>query len=140
MTLTETSAKARLYISHSTGCWIDLYEHPRFQGRHVRLFGPGDFVNLRVRAEGWSHEVRSVVLGPGAYAQCFAEMYFDASVIWLVPDQRVADVALLPTEQGLDSLRLFDRPPFMAEPGFEAYVKAHGDPPPLLKLGRGEDA
>lgn len=132
----------KLFISQSTGCWVDLFEHPQFHGRGLRLFGPADFVNLRVRAEGWGPtegwgaEVRSVAVGPGAYVQCFAELYFDASVIWLVPNQGLADVASLPTEQDLDSMRLFDRPPFTTEPGFDAYARAHGAPPPPLKLKR----
>ena len=134
MTLSATTTRAKLFLSHSTGCWIDLYEQPRFQGRRLRLFGPSDFLNLRVRMDGWGDEVRSLVAGPGAYVQCFAELYFDASVVWLVPDQRVTDVAELPTEQGLDSLRLFDRPPFLREPGFDVYAQTHGHPPPPLKL------
>ena len=126
----------KLFISQSTGCWVDLFEHPQFQGRSLRLFGPNDFVNLSVRGDGWGHEVRSVAVGQGAYVQCFAELYFEHSVLWLVPGQRVADVSALPTEQDLDSMRLFDRPPFASEPGFEAYAKAHGAPPPPLKLKR----
>ena len=134
MTLSAITARAKLFISQSTGCWIDLYELPRFQGRHVRLFGPSDFLNLRVRTDGWGQEMRSLAAGPGAYVQCFAELYFDASVVWLVPDQRVPDVAELPTEQGLDSLRLFDRPPFMTEPGFDVYAQTHCRPLVPLKL------
>ena len=135
MTLSiATSSMAKLFISQSTGCWVDLFELPQFQGRSLRLFGPADFVNLRVGGAEWGEEVRSVAVGPGAYVQCFAELYLEDSALWLMPGQRVAEVASLPTEQELDSLRLFDRPPFATEPGFEAYARAHGAPPPALKL------
>jgi len=114
---------ARLWISLSKGCWLDLFEYPGFTGRRLRLFGPGDYVNLRVGPEEWGDEVRSLVVGPCAYAQCFEELNFRDSVVWLAPDQRVADVSDLPTEEALDSLRLFDRPPFASEPGFESYAR-----------------
>jgi hypothetical protein len=127
---------ARIYVSQSRGCWVDLYERPQFKGRSLRLFGPCNFVNLYVAPEPWGHEARSLVAGPAAYVQCFEELNPDDndSVAWFAPGQRVADVAQLPADSVYDSLRLFDRPPFAAEPGFLAYSRAHGLPPPLLKL------
>ena len=120
---------ARLWISQSTGCWVDLFEKPNFHGRRLRLFGPGDYVNLWVGPPEWGDEVRSMIAGPCAYVQCFEELNFKSSVVWLVPDQHVADVSLLPTREELDSIRLFDRPPFASEPGFDTYGGWHGVPP-----------
>jgi hypothetical protein len=121
---------AKFWISQSTGCWVDLFEGRRFTGRRLRLFGPADFVNLRVAADDWGREIGSVIVGPGAYAQCFLEVNLRDSVVWLVPNQQVAEVSDLPTEDDLDSIRLFDRPPFASEPGFEAYEAWHGLPRP----------
>jgi len=128
---------ATLHISQSTDCWVDLFERPNFQGRRLRLFGPQDYLNLRVGSDGWGDEVRSLVVGPGAYVQAFAELFFHDSIVWLVPGQRVPDVIGLPTEEVLDSLRLSDRPPFASEPGFDAYARTHGAPPPPMKLHPG---
>jgi hypothetical protein len=125
---------ARIYVSQSRGCWVDLYERPQFKGRSLRLFGPGHYVNLYVAPAPWGQEAASLVAGPSAYVQCFEELNLKDSVTWFVPNQRVADVAELPADSVYDSLRLFDRPPFAAEPGFLAYSRAHGAPPPLLKL------
>ena len=127
---------AKFWISQSTGCWIDLFEGRDFGGKRLRLFGPGDFVNLRVGSDDWGDEVRSIIVGPAAYAQCFEELNFRASVVWLTPGQRVGNVADLPTEEEVDSLRLFDRPPFASEPGFEAYGRWHGMVPPGGTAGR----
>ena len=120
---------AKLWVSQSKGCWVDLYEEPGFGGRRLRLFGPADYVNLWVAPEEWTDQAHSVVAGPCAYVQCFEELNFKASVVWLVPNQRVADVAELPTGEELDSIRLFDRPPFAAEPGYESYAGWHAVPP-----------
>jgi hypothetical protein len=121
---------ARLYVSLSNQCWADLFEGPGFTGRHLRLIGPADFVNLRVASDEWGERVGSLIVGPGAYVQCFLEVNFRDTVLWLVPGQQVADVGELPTEEDLDSIRLFDRPPFASEPGFEAYEAWHGLPRP----------
>ena len=120
---------ARFWVSQSKGCWVDLYEGQGFTGKRLRLFGPGDYVSLRVAPEDWGDEVRSIIAGPCAYAQCFEELNFRDSVLWLVPNQRVTNVADLPTPEEPDSIRLFDRPPFATEPGFESYARWHGSPP-----------
>jgi hypothetical protein len=125
---------ARICVSQSRGCWVDLYEQPGFRGRRLRLFGPGSYVNLWVAPEDWGDEAGSVVAGPAAYVQCFEELDFGGSVTWLVPGQRVADVGRLPVDSQMDSMRLFDRPPFATEPGFEAYARDHGEAAPPLRL------
>ena len=125
---------AKICVSQSRGCWVDLYERRDFRGRTLRLHGPGDYTNLWVASEQWGDEAASLVAGPAAYVQCFAELYFNESVVWLAPGQRVADVGALPPEFELDSIRLFDRPPFALERGYAAYARAHGEPPPPLRL------
>ena len=130
-------AMPRICVSQSRGCWVDLFEHPGFRGGRLRLFGPADYINLWVAPEEWGEAAGSVVSGPAAFVQCFNELNFRDSVTWLVPGQRIADVARLPASGDLDSIRLFDRPPFAAEPGYDAYARHHGDDPPLLKLRQG---
>ena len=108
---------------------MDLFEGPHFTGKRLRLSGPADYVNLWVGPEEWGDEVRSVIVGPSAYVQCFEELNFEDSVVWLVPNQRVTNVADLPTREEMDSVRLFDRPPFGSEPGFHSYAGWHAVPP-----------
>ena len=124
---------AKICVSQSRGCWVDLYEHRNFGGKKLRLFGPGNYVNLWIAPEDWADEAGSLVAGPAAYVQCFAELNFSESVVWFVPGQRIADAGRA-VELELDSIRLFDRPPFASEPGYRAYARAHGDPAPPLKL------
>jgi hypothetical protein len=125
---------AKLWISQTKGCWVDLFEVVHFRGRRIRLFGPADYLNLWIGPEEWGDEARSLLAGPSAYVLAFEELNLEPSAVWLAPNQRVADVSDLPTEEELDSLRLFDRPPFASEPAFDAYAKTHGQPPPTLKL------
>jgi hypothetical protein len=124
---------AKICVSQSRGCWVDLYEQQNFRGKKLRLFGPANYVNLWVAPEDWGDEAGSLVAGPAAYVQCFTELDFNASVVWFVPGQRVADARGAAAIE-LDSIRLFDRPPFASEPGYRAYARAHGDPAPPVKL------
>jgi hypothetical protein len=98
------------------------------------LFGPGSYVNLWVAPDDWGEEARSLIVGPAAYVQCFAELNFEQSVVWFVPGQRVAHVGEVPVESDLDSIRMFDRPPFATEEGFDAYAREHGEPPASLRI------
>ncbi|HSV14396.1 MAG TPA: hypothetical protein VLI90_09060 [Tepidisphaeraceae bacterium] len=59
-------------------------------------------------------------IGPNAYIQCYEDLNFFDSVFWLLPDQRVEDTAQLACNDDIDSLRLFDRPPFAHEPAYTA--------------------
>ena len=122
------SYMAKFWLSQSRGCWVDLFEGAIFSGRRLRLYGPADYVNLRVGPREWGDQLRSIIVGPCAYVQCFEELNFRGSVIWLTPNERVATVADLPTAEALDSIRLFDRPPFASEPGFEAYARRQSTP------------
>jgi len=119
---------AKFWLSQSRGCWVDLFEGTMFSGRRLRLFGPADYTDLRVGPKEWGDQLRSIVVGPCAYVLCFAELNFSGSVIWLTPNERVATVVDLPTAEHLDSIRLFDRPPFASEPGFEAYERRQSNP------------
>src|SRR6476620_1909077 len=125
---------AKICVSQSRGCWVDLYELPYFRGKRIRLFGPGNYTNLWVAPEDWGEEAGSLIAGPAAYVQCFAELSFDESVVWFAPNQRVAHVGQLPVEFDLDSILVFDRPPFATERGFDAYARGHGEPPPSLRI------
>src|SRR6187397_3095795 len=82
---------AKICVSQSRGCWVDLYEQRNFRGRKLRLFGPGEYVNLWVAPDDWGDEAASLVAGPAAYVQCFAELNINESVAWFVPGQRLAD-------------------------------------------------
>ena len=112
----------KLWIGESNGCWIDLWDKPRFAGNSVRLIGPADFPYLRVGDERWSPQVRSLMVGPNAYVQCYEDLNFHDSVHWLLPNQRVDDFGDLECGEDLDSLRVYDRPPFAHEPGYAAYM------------------
>ena len=112
----------KLWLSASNGCWIDLWDQPRSGGRHVRLLGPIDLPYVRVAGPAWEGLCHSLVVGPNAYVQCYEDLNFFDSVFWLLPNQRVDDVADLACSDEIDSLRLWDRPPFAHEPGYAAYM------------------
>ncbi len=112
----------KLWVGDSNGCWIDIWDQPFYLGNSRRLSGPADFPYLRVAESGWNSQIHSLLVGPNAYVQCYEDLNFHDSVFWLLPNQKVDDLAGLPCNDEIDSLRIFDRPPFAHEPGYAAYM------------------
>ena len=123
---------AKIWISPCKGCWVDLFEAPNFRGRRIRLYGPADYIGLPVSPEEGPKEPRSLSVGPAAYVLCFQE-FNPTCAVWFTPRQRVADLEGARPEDILDSIRVFDRPPFSSEPAFDAYAAAQ-DAPDTIKL------
>lgn len=113
---------AQVRINRSNGCWVDVFDAPHFAGNRRRLQGPAEFVGLRIREKDWADTIASINVGPAAYVQCFDARRFDDTIFWLLPNQPVEAVAELGVDVAVDSLRLFDRPPFAYEPGYAAYM------------------
>ena len=112
----------KLLTSQSNGCWVDVFDAERFSGNSRRLIGPAEFLGLRIREKDWNDNLASVNVGPGAYVQCFDSRRFFDSVFWLLPNQAVETVDELDCADGINSIRLYDRPPFAHEPGYAAYM------------------
>jgi hypothetical protein len=112
----------KLWVGDSNGCWIDVWDKPDAKGNSTRLWGPADYPYLRFGMTPWGTQIRSLQVGPGAYIQGFEDLNFFDSVFWLLPGQKVDDVAELSCNDDIDSLRLYDRPPFAHEPGYAAYM------------------
>ena len=113
---------AKLQITMTNGCWLDVFDAEGYRGNSRRLLGPADFPRLRIREKDWGDSIRSLVVGPGSYVQCFTSASFSDTVFWLLPNQSVEEVAQLECAEGIDSIRLFDRPPFAHEPGYAPYM------------------
>jgi hypothetical protein len=111
-----------LKISRSNGCWIDVFDAERFAGNRRRLHGPAEFLGLRIREKDWGDTIASANVGPAAYVQCFDSRNFDDTIFWLLPNQPVETLGDIGVEVEVDSIRLYDRPPFAYEPGYAAYM------------------
>jgi hypothetical protein len=109
-------------LNRASGCWVDLFDGTRFEGHRCRLHGPADFPGLRVREPDWGDRIQSVRVGPTAYVQCFSGPAFDDTVFWLLPNQAVETSGDFDCPVGVDSIRVYDRPPFAHEPGYAAYM------------------
>ena len=112
----------RMHLNHSNGCWVDVYDAERFTGNMRRLHGPADFPGLRIREKEWRDHIASITVGPGAYVQCYDSNRFDDTIFWLLPNQVIELVEDLTTDERIDSIRLYDRPPFAHEAGYAAYM------------------
>ena len=112
----------KIWVGRTNGCWVEAWASPRYQGEKVRVYGPIDLPYVRVSEGEWGDQVASLLVGPNAYVQGYEDLNFHDSVFWLLPNQRVDDVADLRCNDEIDSLRLWDRPPFAHEPGYSAYM------------------
>ena len=112
----------KLVTNRSNGCWIDVFGRENFAGNTRRLLGPAEFLGLRIREKEWKEHLASLNVGPCAYVQCFDSHHFFDSVFWLLPNQAVETTEELDCADGIDSIRLYDRPPFAHEPGYSAYM------------------
>ena len=124
-----------IWLTPSNGCWMDVWDQPQFAGNHQRVHGPIDLVLLRLCEADWSPKIMSLRVGPAAYCECFEDLNVPASIYWLLPGQEVANVTALPCNDEIDSIRIFDRPPFSQERGYAAYTAQIGhtnrEPAPL---------
>jgi len=109
-------------MNWSNGCWMDVFDAERFAGNSRRLQGPAEFLGLRIREKEWREHLASLTVGPVAYVQCFDADHFADTVLWLLPNQGVEAVRELPGGDRVNSVRLYDRPPFAHEPGYAAYM------------------
>lgn len=112
----------KIWLGECNGCWLEVWDRPKFSGHCARLLGPADFPYLRIGRQDWHAEAHSLLVGPNAYVQCYEDLNFLDSVFWLLPNQRVENVAHLACGDEIDCLRIFDRPPFAHEPGYPAYM------------------
>ena len=111
-----------IWLSNTNGCWIDVWDKKNFEGNHQRLYGPIDMALLRLGESDWSSKLMSLRTGPSAYLECFEDLNIPHSIYWLMPNQEVANVEQLPCSDDIDSIRLYDRPPFLQERGYAKYV------------------
>lgn len=109
-------------IGQSNGCWVDVFDNEKFQGQMRRLYGPADFAGLRIREKDWGESIKSINVGPGAYVQCYRSDDFDGSIFWMLPNQSIESAAELDIPERIDSMRIYDRPPFAHERGYAAYM------------------
>jgi len=112
----------KMWTNRSNGCWVDVFDREQFSGNTRRLHGPAEFLGLRIREKEWGDQLFSLNVGPGAYVQCFDSHQFFESVFWLLPNQAVETLEELDCGDGIDSIRIYDRPPFAHEPGYAAYM------------------
>lgn len=112
----------RIRLNPASGCWVDLFDAAQFGGHHCRLHGPAEFHGLRLRENGWGDYVESLAVGPTAYVQCYALNDFDDTIFWLLPSQSVEATSTGEWGDGIDTVRIFDRPPFAYGSGYAEYM------------------
>ena len=99
-----------------------MFDRDNLTGNQRRLHGPADFLSLRIREKDFGEHLASLNVGPGAYVQCFDSHNFLDSIFWLLPNQTVETTEELDCGETIDSLRIYDPPPFAHEPGYAAYM------------------
>jgi len=112
----------KLWTNRCNGCWVDIFDAENFTGHTRRLHGPAEFLGLRIREKDWGDQIASLNVGPCAYVQCFDSGNFFDTIFWFLPNQPIETLDELECGETIDSIRLYDRPPFAHEPGYAAYM------------------
>jgi hypothetical protein len=113
------------------GCWIDLFDAPRYSGKLRRIWGPAIYLKLRsadseIADPQTTVRFVSLIVGPTAYVHLFAQRRPERGGSWLLPRQKLADLMAIKSDLELDSIRILNRPPFPHEPGYSAFVRHVG--------------
>jgi hypothetical protein len=101
---------------------MDVFDNEAFTGHMRRLHGPAEYIGLRIREKDWGESIASLNVGPVAYVQCFDSRAFVDTISWLLPNQSAETLEGLDLPPSINSIRLYDRPPFAHEPGYAAYM------------------
>jgi hypothetical protein len=105
------------------GCWIDVFEHSSFKGRHRRLFGPGGIVSLRcTSSDPAGIRIASLIVGQGAHVRLY-NAADPEKCRWFTPRQGVQDLREARVGEELDSIQIRDTPPRQGEPGYQAFAE-----------------
>ena len=122
----EQLASDQAVSEFTRGCWIDLFDSPRYTGKLRRIWGPAIYLNLRGADPQTTVRFISLIVGPTAYVHLFAQRRPERGGNWLLPKQKLADLATIKSDTELDSIRILNRPPFPHEPGYSAFVRHVG--------------
>src|SRR5436190_22741667 len=95
------------------GCWIDLFDSPQYSGKLRRIWGPAIYLNLRgpdphTLDPQTAVRLVSIIVGPTAYVQLFAQRRPERGGSWLLPRQKLAASASSKSALALDSLRILN--------------------------------
>jgi hypothetical protein len=91
------------------GCWVDVYSDTEFKGLHLRVVGPAKYPNLIMGGDDWSNDIESLVVGPNTWVKVHKDKNFSGPSLWLVPNQRIKNLADLNFTNAIESMELFDR-------------------------------
>ena len=76
-------------MPNPTGCFVQVWDRPRFEGVFDYINGPRDYPSLRDLPGGraWSNRIWSAKVGPDATVLLFSDENAQGSSVTLRPDQ-----------------------------------------------------
>lgn len=83
-------------LPHPDGCFVEVWDQPRFTGMSDFINGPRRYETLRSMpgARNWSDRIRSVKLGPHASLTVWSEEQFRGKAITLTRDSRIPETGM----------------------------------------------
>jgi hypothetical protein len=94
-------------LPHPGGCFVEVWDQPRFVGASDFINGPRRYETLRSMpgSRDWSDRIRSVKLGPTASLTAWSEEHFRGKAITLSRDSRIPEIGM-PTAPQIRSLAI----------------------------------
>ena len=90
-------------------CYIDIWRDADFEGETIRIYGPAEFPNLRLLAQGdWGDDIGSLRLGPNAFVMAYRDRDFKDAMITFGPNDSIANLRELKFDDDIDSMKVID--------------------------------
>lgn len=91
-----------------TDCYIDVWRDADFGGERRRIYGPGEYPTLDSEGGGWGDDIGSLRVGPRAFVMAYHGRDFKDEMVAFGPNDEVADLRVLKSDDEIDSVRVID--------------------------------
>ena len=94
--------------ARETDCYIDVWRDADFGGERRRIYGPGEYPTLEFEGGGWGDDIGSLRVGPRAFVMAYHGRDFKDEMVAFGPNDEVADLRVLKSDDEIDSVRVID--------------------------------
>ena len=92
----------------SNRCYIEVWRDKNFEGEGLRIYGPGEFRNLRFKNTHWGDRISSLRVGPHAFVLAYRDRDFKNKMIAFGPNQSIADLNHVKFNNKIDSIQVIN--------------------------------
>ena len=91
----------------ASGCYIEGWQRPNFEGESLRIDGPGAIADLCGDGLSWCGKIRSLRVGPEAFVLAYGDKQFEGDIMRVGPGEEIPDLGNVKFNE-IDSVRIID--------------------------------